>query len=134
MSLYVLVKFAQFSIGFIHKFKTQGVGFPSFRNIHQANAQVLKFSIIKDQLHKFPNLITLLIRILNVDVIEHVSTKQHPQVLNVQPLINETNYHALEAFNVLNINVILLMLRKWMSNLMKHQVPLVAHSTTIANT
>jgi hypothetical protein len=87
-----------------------------------------------DQLPRFPNLITLLTCILNVDVIEHVSTKQHPQVLNVQPLINETNHHALEVFNVLNINVILLMLRKWMSNLMKCQVPLVAHFTTIANT
>jgi hypothetical protein len=58
-----------------------------------------------DQLPTLPNLITLLTHVLKVDAIEHVSTKQHPQVLNAQALIDDTNHHALEVFHVLDTNV-----------------------------
>ncbi len=119
VSLYVLVKFAQISIGSIHKLKTQGAWFPSFINIHQTKVEDSKFPITKNQLPTFPNLITLFTHVLNVDAIEHVSTKQHPQVLNVQASINDTNHHALEVFHVLDTNVDFVDVKEVISNLMK---------------
>jgi hypothetical protein len=91
-----------------------------------------KFPITKDQLLTFPKLI--LTYVLNVDAIEHVSTKQHLQVLNVQALIDDTNNCASKGFHVSNTNVDFVNVRKWMSNPMRQQVPLVTHFATIANT
>jgi hypothetical protein len=80
----------------------------------------------KDWLPTFLDPITFSTHVSNAYANEHVS--------NVQALVNDTNCHALEIFHASDTNVDLTMSWKWMSNLVRCQMPLVGPLTTIINT